>query len=586
MKATVDDNSWLVATAEPGSSRPTAFYFGPPERPLFGTLQRPRQGFTGTRILLCAPLGYEGLFAYLTLRDLAAELAESCGAAVMRFDYDGTGDSAGVDEDPDRLRLQLASVGHAIDKLKGISDTPGPLFVVGLRAGALLAAHTAAGRDDVAGMVLWAPCASGKAFLREQKAFSLMTHANPPAPPGLGRSFGARGFEANGFVFTDAAVGDLEGLTLKGVERPPARRVLLLQREDLRISFKTPPGWTLDELAAPGYAEMHEPPWLWSYPEQAARTIGDWIRRVAGAAPAGAAAAHWHPPGRGTALVAPDIEETATWFGRAGRRFGVMTRPRAGAPRHAVLLVTSTYGYRIGPNRLNVVLARHLAQAGTASFRIDVGGVGDSRDAPGGAPPGPYELDAVDDVIAAIQHLRREGFTRIGLSGVCAGAFLAWTAAVRVPEPLELVLVNLETFDAISYSREQHVRFQANRPDEGERVEPGGGLIGRIDQVRGWLRSLRTVGAEVLRANLPAQLRPSGLPARLAQLGRRGSRVTLIFSSGDHGLKLYFRRTALHHAFLALRRTVSIRVIEGPDHSFTPRWTVDQLIAVLERVLR
>src|SRR5512140_2391914 len=106
---------------------PRSFYFGPEDRPLFGTVHAPSRAWTGARVLLCAPLGYEGLFAHITLGDLAAHLAETAGAVVMTFDYDGAGDSAGTDEDKDRVGRMLASIDHALDFLKAISDTPGPL---------------------------------------------------------------------------------------------------------------------------------------------------------------------------------------------------------------------------------------------------------------------------------------------------------------------------------------------------------------------------------------------------------------------------------------------------------------------------
>src|SRR5258708_36413059 len=101
-------------------ARTQAFYFGPRGRPLFALLHRPEK-WTGARILLCPPLGYESMFAQLTMSDLAARLAAATGAVVMRPDYDGSGDSAGRDEDPDRVPMTLKSVHLAIDHLKSLS---------------------------------------------------------------------------------------------------------------------------------------------------------------------------------------------------------------------------------------------------------------------------------------------------------------------------------------------------------------------------------------------------------------------------------------------------------------------------------
>ena len=78
--------------------------------------------------MVCPPLGYEALFAYITLGELAASIARAASAVVMTFDYDGTADSAGSDTDDDRVPLTLASIHHALDHLKSLSEVPGPLI--------------------------------------------------------------------------------------------------------------------------------------------------------------------------------------------------------------------------------------------------------------------------------------------------------------------------------------------------------------------------------------------------------------------------------------------------------------------------
>ncbi len=49
--------------------------------------------------MLCQPLGIESICVYYSYRLLAER-----GLAVLRFDYDGTGDSTGQETDPDRVR--------------------------------------------------------------------------------------------------------------------------------------------------------------------------------------------------------------------------------------------------------------------------------------------------------------------------------------------------------------------------------------------------------------------------------------------------------------------------------------------------
>jgi pimeloyl-ACP methyl ester carboxylesterase len=571
----------LHPQAEPGTAAlptPRAFYFGPPDAALFGTIRVPARAWNGTRVLLCSALGYEGLFAYLTLADLAAYLCETTGAVVMTFDYPGLGDSAGDDEEAALIPRALASIDFALDHLKQVGEADGPVLVVGLRAGALLAARAASKRTDVTGVALWAVTASGRAFLREQRAFSQMTYTNPASPTGAAPPWGECGFEANGYVFTEATVQALEALELKTLAKPPARSVLVLQREEL--AFKVPPAWAIanvEQVAVPGYAGMMEPPWLWNPATKALEILGDWVRRM------GSGAELPRPDvrqaGRDLATVSGHAEERCVWYGKERPRFGLLTTPTAGAKSHAALLVTSTYGYRIGPNRVNVFLARRLAEAGVSTLRIDVGGVGDSHDQQGKPPLAPYELAAVDDVNMAIDYLRAAGYERIALSGVCAGAFLAWQAALHQKRPVKLVLANLETFDPIRYTRDIHASLKLRFLTQ-LRAEPS--LLGKARIIGEKLPAFAPFIRKVLVANLPTRLQSDELPAQLVCLERHGSKVTLIFSQGDRGLFNYYMSVGIHHLRLA-RSTVTVHVVDGADHSFTPRWATDELVELTTR---
>src|SRR5262245_40621910 len=92
-----DARLYSPRVASDREERITPLYFGSPELPRFGVFHQPAGQWSGTRVVLCAPLGYEGPFAHLALRELAYSLT-SGGAAVLRFDYSGYGDSAGSDE--------------------------------------------------------------------------------------------------------------------------------------------------------------------------------------------------------------------------------------------------------------------------------------------------------------------------------------------------------------------------------------------------------------------------------------------------------------------------------------------------------
>jgi uncharacterized protein len=142
-----------------------AFYFGPSERPLFGVYVPPRAGAgRADGVVLCPPFGWEYLRAHRAFRQLAARLADA-NWHVLRFDYSGTGDSAGEGWEAS-FEQWVADVGTAVDELK---DTAGVqrVTLVGCRLGATLAACAAAGRSDIDRLVLWDPIVDGNEYVAE-----------------------------------------------------------------------------------------------------------------------------------------------------------------------------------------------------------------------------------------------------------------------------------------------------------------------------------------------------------------------------------------------------------------------------------
>src|SRR5215475_8484677 len=107
----------VAAPADPqglpaaGSSQPV--FFGRPERPLFGWFHAARADSAPIGVVICNPFGDEAIRTHRSMRHLA-EAAAGLGIPTLRFDYDGAGNSAGHDLDPERLREWLASIRWAI----------------------------------------------------------------------------------------------------------------------------------------------------------------------------------------------------------------------------------------------------------------------------------------------------------------------------------------------------------------------------------------------------------------------------------------------------------------------------------------
>lgn len=139
------------------------FYFGSSKEPLFGAHHLPlSMDSRDSAVLLCPPLAREYMRTHWSIRRLADQLARA-GFHVLRFDYFGTGDSAGQSSDGtvERWHDDIGFAANELLELSGVRH----LSMVGLRAGAALAA-TVKGLDTK-NLILWDPIISGRNYVKE-----------------------------------------------------------------------------------------------------------------------------------------------------------------------------------------------------------------------------------------------------------------------------------------------------------------------------------------------------------------------------------------------------------------------------------
>jgi uncharacterized protein len=194
-----------------------AFYFGLGPRRLFG-IYTPAQG-SGARqqaILMCNPWGQEYIRAHRSMRLLSGMLS-AAGLHVMRFDYYGTGDSAGDPAETD-LRGWESDIEMAIDELLDMTGVP-RISLLGLRLGASLAASVSVKRrPQIDALVLWDPIVSGEEYLTE------LRHADANALARSAQEGG--GFEVWGFALTDDLARELRAIDLVKLATEMPARVL------------------------------------------------------------------------------------------------------------------------------------------------------------------------------------------------------------------------------------------------------------------------------------------------------------------------------------------------------------------------
>jgi glycosyltransferase involved in cell wall biosynthesis/alpha-beta hydrolase superfamily lysophospholipase len=559
----------------------TPLYFGPSERPLAGWYHAPDpERRSDHAVVICQPLGHEYINAHRTMRHLANRLS-AAGIAALRFDYDGTGDSAGCDEDPGRLAAWIGSVRHAERALRDQSGCR-QISLAGLRMGATLAALLS-NELEVSSLLLWAPCVRGRTYVRELKALAAagQTVDAPGTPAAV---------QAGGFVITEETQRALGAIDLEKIV-PRARRILIATRDDFAESGGLRERWISEGLSVEhcqfaGYVDMLAAPHNTRVPDAALATVVQWFG-------AGASSDRRTPPvsvqtsgkDKSTGWVAPDVRESVLRFGDGGGIIGVLSQPAQSAvDAPVVLLANAGATHHVGPGRLYVDITRALAAKGVRCLRIDLPGLGESAGPSGDRHRDPYPPEASRTIHAAIETLRHEhSASSFVLMGLCSGAHTAFHAALDLGDDpiLEAVLINPLTF-----------YYKSGMPLD---VAPSTTSRGYADSIRALSRRSSGVGAviDLTKRIVHAfrRARRTRFPCRgdgdingdLGRLAALGRHVTFIFSRFDPGYDLLMadaRRTVKRGID---RGEIALSTISMANHTFETAGSRAALIASVER---
>jgi hypothetical protein len=156
-----------------------------------------------------------------------------------------------------------------------------------------------------------------------------------------------------------------------------------------------------------------------------------------------------------------------------------------------------------------------------------------------------YTPHAIDEIAAAIGFLREEpGVSEVHALGLCSGAYHAFKAAVA-GVPLDgIVLVNPLVFF--------YRPGMPLDPPAAPFVTSEGGLQSGDD-----------------------------LAGELERIASKNISLRFLFANGDPGFKLLHEQGGSTVESLRRRGRISIDVIDGADHTFTPLWSHPILISRL-----
>jgi exosortase A-associated hydrolase 2 len=364
----------------------------------------------------------------LSRRMLAHALHRLAGAGwtALAIDLWGTGDSAGWHDEAslERWRADLvAAAGMLRARAAG-----GPLALLGVRLGALLAVDLAARLPGApAGLVLWNPPATGAALIDPLRRLERLALSGAAA---AARGQGSAPSRLAGWPVQPALVEALRGLRLDASSpaASPGARLAIVHTQ--RVLAQVPAAPPAIAAALPAWQSagwdtrvdlVAGEPW-WSAmdacdPEALTeRTLAALSGLQAGSAHE--PEAHGGPPSEAAPRDRRPLPrfEPMVIAGSQAALVGALART-PGAPVAAVLVVPGQPQTRVGAHRMFVTLAAGLQARGIASLRIDIGGWGDSL---GNALP--FEA-AGDDIVAAALALRaRLPQAPLWLFGLCDGA--------------------------------------------------------------------------------------------------------------------------------------------------------------------
>ncbi|MDZ7269338.1 MAG: alpha/beta hydrolase [candidate division KSB1 bacterium] len=202
------------------------FYFGTPEKPLFGVFHpSPQNLHRKLGVVICNPIGQEHIRAHRALRLLATRLNQA-GFHVLRFDYYGCGDSAGESEEG-TLEQWREDVAHAVTELKKHARV-NQVALLGLRLGASLSLLAGSQREDVTSLILWEPVVSGAQYLQRL----LKDHEQWGIDAGLKSKPANGNLEVLGFPLPASLRHSLTRLNLLALSSLLAKRIFLVVNEE------------------------------------------------------------------------------------------------------------------------------------------------------------------------------------------------------------------------------------------------------------------------------------------------------------------------------------------------------------------
>jgi alpha/beta superfamily hydrolase len=533
----------------------------------------------GRGVVICGSLGDEELNLHRSQVALAERLAQA-GFPTLRVSYYGTGDSAGSDGEPERLRAWIDSIIASVQWLRTTHNLS-QVTLCGVRIGAVLAAEAANQLDCADAIVMFAPV-SGKRFLRERilaaRTVAEIWQSHSPIDDG-------EWFEAHGLRLDLATRDALSDLDLRKVKLPHVARILVLNPQAVSVRFRAERAEITEEVLD-GYErwlrDSHEAEPPYAAFERVVAWLGD---------PRSVVVSERRIPPQ--SLELGGLWETPVSFGPAGALSGILATPSHKVSDLPVVLIANTGANpRYGNSRSLASLARWLADQGINSLRMDGHGIGDAAPSTGdtGAP---YSVTGNADVISGVDFLAQRFDAPIVVLGMCSGAYHAFQAALTDARINALILVNLQKFvweGNESLTVVQRTTLRTTGFYLRNLVNPGMWrrmMLGKVN-ISGIVRALAgravrqlAAAADPAIAAVNGETQVGMVRRQLAELTERGVGILYVLSGNDPGLDEISEYFGVRGWRLRRNRNVTFVTIRRADHTLSAHWAREHLKQVI-----
>ena len=281
------------------------------------------------------------------------------------------------------------------------------------------------------------------------------------------------------------------------------------------------------------------------------------------------------------------MSERVVAFGQDNHLVGILSEPNGcatGREQVGVLLLNAGRLHRVGPHRLNVNMARRLADSGLRVCRFDFGGLGDSVRTGGES----FSLQSgVEDTIETMNFLEQTvGVRKFVLLGICLGADVAFQVAVRDARVAGAFFINGSFFRsgvpptildrARRKTLRRYYRKQILSPAKWRRLLSGKSRLWTLlrERVR---RSPGPRSSSCVSPHAPTGWEGYS-PESWRILSERGAKLRLLYSEGSTYLDLFRLATRPNGPGHDVPSLFRVNILRDIDHTFTLLWSQEILI--------